>query len=212
MLVILGLIPDSKDKKSAGGSVERGDSTRMRRESSLNTNHASVERNFDRGSYQDPYTPRFVEHNMRRETWTRPQDTHIDPASAQRTAATLAATSSGAKEGLSKKSSEKASGATDLRPEAALMTAQDFQASSFYPEGQLWRHTTDAYQEVSGPSNTRKRRSSAISTARGFQHDGISPRYRTNHQSGTYEAVSGGQDEPSSESDGDRGDHIKIAF
>lgn len=211
MLVTLGLIPDSKDKKSAGASVERGDSARPTRES-LAANHASVERTLDRGSYQDPYTRTFVEHNEPHETWSRPRDAHIESASAQPTVATLAARSSGAKEGLSKKSSETASRATDLQPEAALKKTQDFQDSSSHPEGQLWRHTTDAYQEVSGPSNIRKRSFSAISTARGFHHDGITPEHRSNHQSGTYEAVFSGQDEPSSESDGDMGDHIKIAF
>ena len=212
MLVTLGSIPHSKDKEPAGEYLERGDSAQMRRESSPATQHLPGDRTLERSSEWKPYTGRFVEHDVPREAWPGPRNAHINIASAQPIAATPASKSNSVDAGLSKKSSNIANRAIDLQPDAAPMKAQDFRAILSHPDGQLWRHTTDAYQEVSGPSDVRKRSFQVMSTAQGPHNDGITPQHGSDHPYGTYEAVPSGRDETSPESDGDRSDHIKIAF
>lgn len=212
MLVTLGLIPHSKEKESAGEYLERGDSAQMRRESSPATQHLSVDRTLERSSDWKPYIGRFMEHDVPREAWPRPRNAHINVASAQPIAATPASKSNSVDASSSKKSSNIASRAIDLRPDAAPMAAQDLQTVLSHSHGQIWRHTTDAYQEVSGPSDVRKRSFQVMSTAQDSHHDGITSQHGSDHSYRTYEAVSSGRDETSPESDGDRSDHIKIAF
>ncbi|KAH0287587.1 hypothetical protein M436DRAFT_60185 [Aureobasidium namibiae CBS 147.97] len=206
------LTDDGKDKDSPGGYLERGHPARMGRGSSLATRRPPVDQALNTSSYQNWYTPRFrgldVSHAERSES----RGAHADLAYARSAATTLAPASSSVVATLSKKSFITASRATDLRPDTAPMTPQDFQAVLPRPDEQLWRHTTDAYQEVSGPSNMRKRSFGAMTTTQEHHHQRATRQYGYDFPSGNHEAVPSGQDESSPESDGDTSDHIRIAF
>lgn len=212
LLVALGMISNSKDKDSAGEHSEKGRSAQMRRESSLAARRPSVDQALNTRSYQNLYTPGLIGLDVLHGGRSGSRETPIDLASAQPATTTLAPTSSSVVATLSKKSSITVSRATDLRPDAAPVTALNFQAVLSHPNGQLWRHTTDAYQEVSGPSNVRKRNFAVIATAQDLHHQGIIRQHGSDYSSGTYEAVPSGQEETSPESDGDTNDHIRIAF
>jgi len=209
LLVALGMISNSKDKDSAGEHSEKGHSARVRRESSLATQKPSVQI-LDSSNYQDPDTPIYVEHNVPRTGYPRSRDAHVDLAFGRPAATTPTSTSSSAHSALARKPLNEASRTRNV--DAAAMEAPNFRAVLSRPDGQLWRHTTDAYQEVSGPSNMRKRNFTVMSSSQELHHQGIVRQHGSDHLPGTWEAVPSGQEETSPESDGDTSDHIRIAF
>lgn len=204
LLVTLGMIPDRKDKVSAVEHSETGHPAQTKRRSSPATKKPSVDQALDTSAYQNLYTPKFTEHNVSSGGWSGQRDAHVDLASAQSASTTPAPTSSSAVTAWPKKSSSEASRARTLWPDTAPVEAQDLQAALSHPDGQLWRHTTDAYQEVSGPSNFRKRSLAVISSAPDSYHHEIHPQHGS--------ILPSEQDETPPESEGDTNDHIRIAF
>jgi len=210
LLVALGMISNSKDKDLAGEHSEKGHSARVRRESSLATQKPLVEIAHDSSNYQDLDTPISVKHNVPGTRHPRSRNAHTDVASGRPAATTLASPSSSAHSASARKPLNEASRTRNV--DAAAMRAPNFRAVLSSPDGQLWRHTTDAYQEVSGPSNMRKRNFTVMSSSQELHHQGIVRQHGSDHLPGTWEAVPSGQEETSPESDGDTSDHIRIAF
>jgi hypothetical protein len=97
-------------------------------------------------------------------------------------------------------------------PVSGIMIPQDSRNSDVGQQRRLWSHTTDAYQQVSGPSDLHRKTSSAMSGSDGIhRHEDVS-RQDSGQTLRTSEAVPSEQHETTTDSDGDGGEYIKIPF
>lgn len=195
MLVALGLMQDLKDE-----NYDDENSRRKKSKSPNVTAHASEERALDLNRHRTTSPSESSNHSRSHGEPPGPRLVHPVYPSFQTTATALASLL------------DDASLAKHNWPITAIRIPQIPRDSNLGQGGRFWSHTTDAYQQVSGPSNLGKRASSVMSGSDGVhRHENIS-RQNSGQTSRTSEAVRSEQDETTTDSDGDAGEYIKIPF
>ena len=196
MLVTLGVAPDSKDRNLERESLGRGGSDQLRRTSPLMTRNAPGKNAVASNSYTSTYAPGSANHQ---ETF-RPHTTNIVQPPPQSTATVLASLLND----------------TNLTrhswPDAALMIPHGSQAFLPRQDGYSWRHTTDAYQDVSGPSSLPARSFALPSGAQISHRHSYVPQHGLGNLSGVLETAPNEHDESPPDGEGDRSEYIRIPF
>jgi hypothetical protein len=195
MLVALGLIPDSKENKH-----DDENSGRKKSKSPLATKQASENRASNLNRHGTTLPSGSLDHGEPHGEPSRPRIVHPVYPSFQTTATALASLL------------DDTSLAKHNWPVSAIMIPQEPRNSNVGQQGRLWSHTTDAYQQVSGPSDLRRKTSSVMSGSDSAQRHEDVARQNSVKTSRTPEAVPGEQDETTTDSDGEGGEYIKIPF
>jgi hypothetical protein len=200
MLVGLELIQDSNDTNLEIERSGRKAPDRKERGSPLGTKYAPGKRALDLHSYRNIYAAASLSHGLHQGESSRLRTADPNLFSSQSTATALASLLDDTS--LARHSWSNAAFRMSQRPHI-VNPGQD---------AQLWAQTTDAYQEVSGPSNfgtrtipIQPRTESVHQLANTSRHDPEQP-------SGTWEAMTSEQDETPPDSDGYRSEYIKIPF
>jgi hypothetical protein len=212
MLATLGLMQGSKDQNLESAQPAREDPGRMEWQSPHLTKHAPGKQALDSNSYQHTYTPVIVNHGVPGGEPSRLQTSHHNPPSFQSTAAALASSSSSVDAGSSWMVLTETSLPRSSWPVSAPTIPQGSRAVAPDQDGQLWRYTTDAWQDVSGPSNLRNRTYPVFPGAQGVRRYENVSRHGSGNPPGMHEAITSEQDETPPDSDGDRSEYIRIPF
>jgi hypothetical protein len=200
MLVGLELIQDSNETNPRGERSERKDSARVERESLLGTNHAPGKTALDPNSDRNTYTAGSLNHDLPHGEPLRPQTADPSLRSSQSPATALASL-------LDDTSLARRSGS-----DAAFTMPQHPQIVNLGQDGQLWVHTTDAYQEASGPSDLGTRTFPVQSGTGGVQRHSNTSRHDPEQPPATWEAITSEEDKMPSDGDEETSDYIKIPF
>jgi hypothetical protein len=195
MLVALGLMQDSKENRH-----DDEHSGRKKSKSPLATKQASEKRALNLNRHGTTLPSGSLDHSEPRGEPSRPRIVHPVYPSFQTTATALASLL------------DDTSLAKHNWPVSAIMGPQDSRNSRVGQQGRLWSHTTDAHQQVSGPSDLRRKPSSVMSGSDGSHRYEDVSRQNSGQTSGTSEAVPSEQHETTTDSDGDGGEYIKIPF
>jgi hypothetical protein len=209
ILATLGLMQGSKDQNLESAHLARGPPGRM--ESPHVIKHAQGEAP-DSNSYQHTYTPGYVDRGVPRGESSSLPTAHLAPPSFQSTARTLASSSSSVDAGSSWMVLTDTSLPRSSWPVAAPTIPPDPRVVAPGQDGQLWRYTTDAWQDVSGPSNLRNRTFPGLPGAQGVRRYENLSQHGSGHPPGMYEVMPSEQNETPPDSDGDRSEYIRIPF
>jgi hypothetical protein len=200
MLVGLDLIQESNDTNLGVDRSGRKYPDRKERGSPLGTKYAPAKRALDLHSHRNTYAAASPSHGLHQGESSRPRTADPNLFSSQSTATALASLL------------DDTSLARHSWSNAAFKMPQDSRIVNPGQDGRIWAQTTDAYQEVSGPSNFGTRTVPVQSGTEGVhRHDNIS-RHDLEQPSGTWEATTSEQNEMPPDSDGDRSEYIKIPF
>jgi hypothetical protein len=200
MLVGLELIQDSNDTNLEVERSGRKAPDRKEKGSPLGTKYAPGKRALDLHSYRNIHAAASPSHDLPHGESFRPRTTDSNLPSSQSTATALASLL----------------GDTSLArhswSNAAFRMSQHPQIVNLGQDSQLWVQTTDAYQEISGPSNSGTRTIPIQPRTEGVHQLANASRHDPEQPSGTWEAMTSEQDETPPDIDGDRSEYIKIPF